>query len=163
MAPTDLGLSLMLEAPVLVPPTAAPDAFERALRHAADPACRVVRLCPARDAYPLVDWVLSPLPELCEREALALALDFDRGPIPWIDVVRLARSFPTVPMVVLHVDLDNDGVAPAALDAAANLVLHVSDALGLAPMTEIFGPHRFAGPDGTTASALVSGEWGEHL
>jgi hypothetical protein len=160
MASTDLDLSLLLEAPVLTPPTAVPDSYERARELAADSASRVVRLCPHRDGYPLVDWVLSPLPELCEREGLALVLDFDPAPVPWADVVRFARTFPAVPMLVLGVDLEADRAAPAALDATANVVLHVEDVPELAPLIETFGAHRFVGPHGETAATLVSGEWG---
>jgi hypothetical protein len=113
----------------------------------------VVRLCPVRDAYPLVDWVLSPLPERCEREGVTLLLDFAPGSIPWSDVVTFARAFPTVPMVVLGVE--SDRVAAAALDATANLVLHGADVASLAAT---FGAHRVV--DDETAGALLSGEWG---
>ena len=135
-----MDLSLLLEAPTLVP------------ADAVDPGSGAVRLCPVRDGYPLVDWLLSPLPELCEREGVALVLDFAPGAIPWSDVVTFARSFPTVPMVVLGVE--GDRVAGAALDATANLVLHGA---GVASLAATFGAHRFV--DDETAAALLSGEW----
>ncbi len=148
MARSGIDLSLLLEAPVVVPPTAL------------DPGSKAVRLCPIRDGYPLVDWVLSPLPERCERDGITLVLDFAPGTIPWRDVVPFARGFPTVPMVVLGVDLESDHVAPAALDATANLILHVADGADVAT----FGPHRFVSPDGQTTAALLTGEWGSmHL
>ena len=78
MARSGLDLSLLLEAPTVVPPDAV------------DPGSGAVRLCPVRDGYPLVDWLLSPLPELCEREGVALVLDFAPGSIPWNDVVTFA-------------------------------------------------------------------------
>jgi len=73
MARSGLDLSLLLEAPA-----------------ALEPGAKAVRLCPNRDAYPLVDWVLSPLPERCEREGVTLVLDFAPGSIPWNDVVTFA-------------------------------------------------------------------------
>src|SRR5438132_1129873 len=73
--------------------------------------------------------------------------------IPWSDVVTFARSFPTVPMVVVGVE--GDRVAGAALDATANLVLHGA---GVASLAATFGAHRFV--DDETAAALLSGEWG---
>ena len=62
--------------PVLVPPTAVAGGFERARRLTASAGRRVIRLCPGGHRYPLVDWVLSPVPELCEREGVAVVLDF---------------------------------------------------------------------------------------
>jgi len=56
--------------PVLVPLTGVTGGFERARRLTASAGCRVIRLCPGGHRYPLVDWVLSPVPELCERQAL---------------------------------------------------------------------------------------------
>jgi hypothetical protein len=136
MARSGLDLSLLLEAPA-----------------ALEAGTKAVRVCPHRDAYPLVDWVLSPLPERCEREGAMLVLDFAPGSIPWTDVVTFARAFPTVPMVVLGAE--SNRVAAAALDATANLVLQGA---GFESLAATVGAHRFV--DGETAAALLSGEWG---
>jgi hypothetical protein len=164
MATTGSDLNLVLDAPVLGPPTAVAGAYAAAVQLVREADCRAVRFRPGRGGYPLVDWVLSPLPELCAREDVAVVLEFEPAPIAWDDVVRFARAFPTVPMVVAGVSLARDSAAPAALDVAANLVLQVvapdGDDAGLARLLELFGPHRFIVSDGDeTASALARGEW----
>lgn len=156
-------MSVVLEAPVLGPPTAVVGAYESARRVVQESGCRAIRFCPGRDGYPLADWVLSPLPELCEREELAIVIDFDPASIAWSDVMTFARAFPTVPMVVLGVSVAGDRAVLAALDAAANLVLHVEEvgyARELARLIEIFGEHRFITSGACeTAATLARGEW----
>jgi len=148
---------------VLVPPTGAPTAAERACRVAATARPRVVRLCPGGHRYPLAGWVLSPLPELCDRHGVALMLDFDARDVPWEQVVAFARSYPSVPMVVLDVAVGDDHALAAALDAAPNLVAHVGAlraVADLAYLVEVFGAPRFVwGSDstgaGTTRTAVA--------
>jgi hypothetical protein len=109
--------------PVLLPPTGITGAYARAREIVRAAPLHVVRLCPTGHRYPLADWVLSPIPELCERESFALVLDFAPADLPWSEVVAFARAFPSVPLVVLGVG--DERVAPAALDAAPNLILHL--------------------------------------
>ena len=142
--------------PVLVPPTGAPGAFERARRLTESALCRVFRLCPRSHGYPLADWVLSPLPELCERQRAALVLDFAPERVEWPDTVAFARRSPGVPMVVLEADVSTDRAAPAALDTAPNLLLHVgrADAVErLVGLVAIFGGHRFVWGSSESADA----------
>ncbi len=108
----------------------------------------MVRVCPGSKGhrYPLVDWILSPLPETCERENLTLAIDYQDAELPWDDVVRFARAFPAVPMVLVGPAVGADRALPAALDVAANLVIELSCLRRwhvLSPLVERFGAHRF--------------------
>jgi hypothetical protein len=131
--------------PVLVPPTAGPGVYARARRLAAD-GSRVVRLCPGSHHYPLADWVLSPLPELCERAGQALMLDFEPGPVRWEETVAFARTYPSLPMIVLEVQIGGDRVLPAALDVAPNLLVHVGrlhSLEDLVHLVRIYGASRF--------------------
>ncbi len=144
--------------PVLVPPVSALGAYERARAIAATADLRVVRLCPAGHAYPLAEWVVSPLPELCERERLALVLDFEPQAVPWSEVVSFARAYPSVPMVVLGVDLGTDPVVAAALDAAPNLVIEIglsSEGADLVRFADTYGPSRFVWGSGGGDGALA--------
>jgi len=144
--------------PVLIPPTAVPGAYERARRLAATARCRVVRLCPSGHGYPLADWVLSPLPELCEREGVALVLDFAPEALRWSETVAFARAYPALPMVVLDAEIGLDRALPAALDAAPNLLLHVAQLPSpehLVRLADVYGTSRFvwgSGPPGAGAA-----------
>lgn len=145
---------------VLAPPTGSPAALGRALQLVEGGGPRVARLCPTGHHYPLVDWALSPLPELCERHALALMLDFAPAPIPWLELVAFARRYPSVPMIALDCDLRWEPAAPAALDAALNLLLHVASDADSTPLLEllaIFGPGRFVGGSATGADPDSAG------
>ncbi len=139
--------------------------MQRALDAAAHNTGRMIRICPGAngDGYPLLDWILSPLPETCERENLGLAIDYQGAAIPWDDVVRFARAYPALPMVLIGASIGLDGVIPAALDVAPNLILDLSAAPGgetLARLIDRFGVHRFVG----TANAIEVGAWREaHL
>jgi hypothetical protein len=129
--------------PVLVPPTGAPRGLSRVV-DAAERGGRVVRICPATHSYPVAGWVLSPIPEACERYDLALLIDFDLQQPMWQEVVEFARAFPRVPMVLLAEALDRDPVAGAALDATANLLLQLTpDCTSASHLLSIFGPGRF--------------------
>src|SRR5438046_2823597 len=57
---------------------------------------------PSSHRYPLVDWVLSPVPELCEREGVAVVLDFAPEAVKWAEAVAFARHYSPVPMVILE-------------------------------------------------------------
>jgi hypothetical protein len=123
-----------------------------------------IRPGPNGDGYPLVDWVLTPLPETCDRENLALAIDYQGARIPWDDLVRFSRAYPSLPMVLSGASIGNDGVIPAALEVAPNLILEVAP---LSARTEAldrlvarFGSHRFT----ERADAIDAGAWREaHL
>jgi len=138
--------------PVLVPPTGAPGVYDRARRIAETASLRVVRLCPGSHGYPLAEWVVSPLPELCERAGMAVVLDFAPEPVPWPALVDFARTFPTLALVVVGTAVDEDRTLPAALDATPNLLFAVGrstseEALG--QLCATFGQHRFVfGSDG---------------
>jgi predicted TIM-barrel fold metal-dependent hydrolase len=145
---------------VALPPTTGDDHPSRAIEAAAAGSCRMIRLCPGPGGhrYPLADWVLAPLPETCEREGLAIAIDYLDHSVdpPWEDVVRFARSYPGVPVVLIGPGIGVDRAAAAALDAAANLIFETSRGKGgkaIRSMVEGFGSHRFVfGTGGTEAS-----------
>jgi hypothetical protein len=159
-AESETGDARLCVIPVLGPPAAHPGIVARARLLAARGSLRVVGLRPARDAYPLADWVLSPLPEICERERLALILDYVGTPVPWLEVVPFARRYPGLPMLLLGTAVGGDQAAPAALDTAANLVLGVGRlraARDLARLVDVFGSQRFAYASGSnTAEQEVS-------
>jgi hypothetical protein len=142
--------------PVLLPPAAEPGALERGERIAAGAPCRIARVCPTAHGYPLVDWVLSPLPEICARGRMALVLDFATDRVPWRDVADLARAFPALPLVVLGGRLGDERAIPAVLDATANVVVELSrvrDAGALAHLAGVFGAHRFVWGSGGSDQA----------
>jgi hypothetical protein len=117
-----------------------------------------VRPGPNGDGYPLLDWVLSPLPETCERENLGLVIDYQGAGIPWEDVVRFARTYPGLPIVLIGASLGTDRVIPAALDVAPNLILELApaqDGETLARLVDRFGTHRFT----ESADAIEAGAW----
>ncbi len=162
------GSSSLHPVPVLAPPTGVPGAYARAQRLAATARCRVVRLCPGSHGYPLADWLLSPLPELCQREGLALMLDFEPEPVRWDETVVFARSYPSLPMVVLDAGIGVDRALPAALDAAPNLLLHAGRLRSLEDLVrlaDIFGASRFvwgsSGHPGADAAreSIADTEW----
>jgi hypothetical protein len=139
------------------------------LQHALDAvaagAGRMVRISPGPkgDGYPLFDWVLSPLPETCDRDNLGLAIDYRGAATPWDDVVRFARAYPALPMVLIGASIGGDGVIPAALDMAPNLILELAPApvdANAATLVARFGAHRFT----ERADAFEAGPWREaHL
>jgi len=139
--------------------------LQRALEAVAADVGRMVRIRPGPngDRYPLLDWVLSPLPETCDRERLGLAIDYRGAAIPWDDVVRFARAYPALPMVLMGASIGGDGVIPAALDMAPNLILELAPApvdANVATLVARFGAHRFT----ERADAIAAGPWGEaHL
>lgn len=131
---------------VALPPVSEVGGLSRAEQVVAAARCRVQRLCPVAHGYPLAGWVLSPLPELCVREHMALLLDFGDESIPWADVVAFAREFPALPLVVLGGLREGDRAVAAALDATANVVIELSRATApavLGDLVERFGAHRF--------------------
>jgi hypothetical protein len=152
------GIDTLQVMPVLVPPTGAPGALERALRIAASAALRVVRLCPRGHGYPLVDWTVSPLPELCARERMAMVLDFAPGDPPWRDIVDLARRHPALPLVVIGGPAGAVHTMPAVLDATANVLVDVSghpDLRAIPALVAAFGSHRFVWGSGGKREAVA--------
>lgn len=139
--------------------------LQRALDTVAHDTGRMIRISPGPngDGYPLLDWVLSPLPETCERENLGLAINYQGAAIPWDDVVRFARAYPALPMVLIGASIGNDKVIPAALDVAPNLILELSAGPGGEPparLVDRFGAHRFT----SSADAIEVDTWREaHL
>jgi hypothetical protein len=134
----------------LVAPPIDEDAISAVLAERAAGACPLVRLRPGQpgDEYPLAPWVLSPLPEWCEREGLAIAVDYgpSMGAAAWAEVVAFARSYPAVPIVLLGAALSRR-VVPAALDAAVNLIIEASESTNpedLYRLVVTYGRHRFA-------------------
>lgn len=122
---------------------------------------RAVRLCPgpSEHDYPLEPWVLSPLPEYCAREDVAVLVDpgSSSGRYPWAEIVRLAREYPSLVVVALAAPLAGP-TAARALDAAPNLVLETS-ALDDGAETDVrhlvstAGSHRLAYGSGDRAIA----------
>jgi hypothetical protein len=139
--------------------------LQQALDAVAADAGRTLRISPGPngDRYPLLDWVLSPLPETCEREDLSLAIDYRGAAIPWDEVVRFSRAYPALPIVLIGASIGGDGVIPAALDVAPNLILELASAPvdeKVAGLIARFGAHRFT----DSADAIEPGLWQEaHL
>jgi hypothetical protein len=149
-------------------------------RAAGSPAA--IRLSPL--AYPLEPWVLSPIPEWAQREDCCLVIDTGEQPAAatWSAVVRFARHYPGLPMLILGMPIDSPAT-PRALDACPNLVLEARSPAGLAALCDSHGTHRFAYGSGgsnhqdfglrpgtaeavalATASELANGTWGvRHL
>jgi len=129
----------------------------RAARSRGAPA--IVRLCPGvgGHGFPMESWAVSPIPEFCEREELALAIDYEGAPaFPWSEVVAFARAYPRLAVLVLGAPLAGP-TASRALDATANLVLDTSglataaDLPALAEMVRHCGAYRVAYGSGETA------------
>jgi len=143
--------------------------IDGSLQHALDAVAAssggMVRICPGPngDRYPLLAWVLSPLPETCERERLGLAIDYRGAGIPWDDVVRFSRGYPGLPMILIGAAIGTDAVIPAALDVAPNLILERPanlEAATLGRLVDRFGAHRFT----DRADTIDASAWREaHL
>jgi hypothetical protein len=112
----------------------------------------IVRLCPgpAGHGFPMESWAVSPIPEFCEREELALAIDYDGAPaFPWSEVVAFARAYPRLAVLAMGAPLGGP-TAARALDATPNLVLDTSGAAraadlpALAEMVRSCGGYRIA-------------------
>ncbi len=141
---------------VLFPPSGITGTVTRFYELASDADCRIARLCPTTHGYPLADWVVSPLPELCERFHFSLLLDFNHEPIPWTDVVAFARAFPAVPMILLACRIGEERVIGAALDYAPNLLLELSkltSTVALEELVSVYGHHRFVFGSGGSSHA----------
>jgi hypothetical protein len=156
-------IALSAAVPVLRPTAGRPGAAAEAATLLAQSPVRLARLCPAAHGYPLVDWVVSPLPALCDAHGVALLLDFAPAPIDWVAAVSLARAYPTVPFVVLDCDLSSEPASAAALDSALNLVLHVR--ANTAPedvrrLVGVYGRRRFVRGSPTAAFAPPGGDDG---
>ena len=138
------SLAALVPIPVLLPPVGRPGGLNRISQIVDDARCRVVRLCPVTHRYPLADWILSPIPEICDRHKVALLLDLDSERPLWTELVTFARRFPCLPMVLLATGLEHERAAPAALDATANLILQLSVRSTLRSyLLATFGPSRF--------------------
>jgi hypothetical protein len=135
--------------PVLVPPTGLRREYARSLELIADSPYRVVRFCPLAHGYPLLDWILEPLPELCARYGVAMLLDFEGGSVPWGPVSDFAREFPSVPVVVVGADVVRDRSVPAVLDRTSNVVVTLASE-GATDLIEAFGAHRFVWSAGSS-------------
>jgi hypothetical protein len=141
----------------------------RVVAHRAAGAPGVVRICPGPEGhgYPLEPWALSPLPEYCEREDLALVIDVGApaagAGFPWAEIVRFARAYPGLAIAALAAPLVRP-TAARALDVAPNLVLETSalskaDAAEFAELVRSHGAYRFAYGSGAGGSdtAFVAG------
>jgi hypothetical protein len=137
---------------LVVRPGPLADLEERVTRNLEAGGPRAVRLCPgpADHDYPLEPWVLSPLPEYCAREDVAVLVDpgSSSGRYPWAEIVRLAREYPSLVVVALAAPLAGP-TAARALDAAPNLVLETSALDGGAgtdvrQLVSSAGSHRLA-------------------
>jgi hypothetical protein len=120
-----------------------------ALAAAGSGAPRVVRLCPGYDGhrFPLARWLLAPLPELCDAANVAVLLDYGpKQPLPWDEVVELARRHHSLSLVVLGRGTGERGVVRSCLDAVPNVIFEIS-ALGdpgwLSQAVAEVGAHRF--------------------
>jgi hypothetical protein len=151
---------------VAMPPGARPQIMAELTEAVAAGAPRVIRLYPSGGGhgYPLEDWVLVPIPAVCERDGYSLALDYGAGAsAPLGEVARFAHSTPEVPMLLLGRHLDVNLGALSLLDVAPNVLLEVTPtltALCLESAVDRFGAHRFVfgthdGPVKTAALPLA--------
>ena len=124
----------------------------RVAAHRAAGGLTVIRICPGPGGhgYPLVSWAVSPIPEYCAREELALVIDFrsQSSAYPWSEIVDFARTYPRLAVVALAAPL-NGVTAGRALDATTNLVLDTSaveaaDAFEVAELAATRGAYRLA-------------------
>jgi hypothetical protein len=148
---------------------AAVDDLERGIAdHRAGGGLAVVRIFPGGegDGYPLAPWAVSPIPEYCAREELALVVDYRpaRGEFPWREIVDFARAYPRLAVVALAAPLGGP-TAGRALAATANLILDTSalaagDIAVLAGLAASRGAWRLAyagGPASLPAAAIAAG------
>jgi hypothetical protein len=132
----------------------------------------IVRVCPGScgHGYPMEPWALSPIPEFCEREDLALFVDFgERSDYPWSELVAFARSYPRLAIVALGAPFAGP-TAARALDATPNLIFDTSGLDGasgaslVASLAKSHGAYRLVygsgrsgvGPD--DIAAVLGGE-----
>ena len=98
-------------------------------------------------AFPLVPWAVTPIPEYCAREEMALMVILDRNdPFPWADLVAFARTYPRLAVIAIGAPLEGPA-ASKALDATANLVLDSSGSgagARAANLAATHGAYRFA-------------------
>jgi len=122
---------------------------------------RVVRLCPGYEGhrFPLTSWLLAPLPELCDAANVAVELDYGPAqPLPWDEVVELARRHPSLAVVVLGRGMGELGVLRSCLDAAPNVIFEISavgDPEWLSKAVAEVGAHRFVFGSGGDPSGVV--------
>jgi hypothetical protein len=128
------------------------DLERRVAAHRASGGPAVIRICPGPlgHGYPLVSWAVSPVPEYCAGEELALVIDFRSQPpaYPWSEIVDFARAYPRLAIVALGAPLHGP-TAGRALDATSNLVLDTSslgaaDAIDLGELARTRGAYRLA-------------------
>jgi hypothetical protein len=126
------------------------------------PAVIRIRPGPGGHGYPLVSWAISPLPEYCAREELALAIDFGGGErgYPWSELVDFARGYPRLAVVALAAPLSGP-TAGRALDATANLILDTSaaaakDAVAVGELAVSRGAYRLAYGTGTARMPVAA-------
>ncbi len=137
----------------------------RALSRVSARTDRLVRVCPGPKGhgYPLLDWMLSPLPETCERENLGLVIDYRGAAIPWDHLIAFARAYPGLPMILVGASPPDLDVIPAALEVTANLIVELPDASDRPTVERLegrFGSHRVT----TSAGTIVPDAWREaHL
>lgn len=134
------------------------EAMVRAHRSAG--GIEVVAICPnvAGKTFPLVPWAVSPLPEFCAREEIALMISCAGGDaFPWADVVAFARAYPRLAVVAPTAPLDGPA-AGKALDATANLIFASSGArlpAAAASLAATRGAHRMAYGSGSSPHAIA--------
>lgn len=136
----------------------------RVADHRSNGGPAVIRICPgpAGHGYPLAGWAVSPLPEYCAREELALVIDF-RSPapaFPWAEIVDFARAYPRLAVVAVAAPLCGP-TAGRALDATANLVLEtsalaVAEAAELGELARTRGAYRLAYGSGTARTPAAA-------
>lgn len=140
-----------------------------ALRPAGGAAVARICLGAAGHGYPPELWAIAPLPELCDRERLALALDYpgpDQGGA-WAEIVRLARTYPRLPIILLAAAIDRGWAADRALDAAPNLILETSavdNPASLGRLVSEHGAYRFvfgSGAGRAGVEVIAAGVQGE--
>ena len=160
---SDVGRSHAIRACLVAMPGPIGELERRVAAHRAAAAPAVLRLCPGpeRHEFPLEPWAVSPIPEYCEREEIAIAIDFATTATgyPWAEVVRFARAYLRLSVIALGPPL-NGSTPGRALDAAPNIILETSggDAEGteIARLVGSHGAYRFAYGSGAARRAPLA-------
>lgn len=131
--------------------------------HRAAGGIAVVAITPGGMGFPLVPWAVSPIPELCAREEIALMIAVGAADVfPWADLVAFARTYPRLAVIATGAPLAGP-TAAKAMDATANLILDTSGpgagahAAGLALRAGTYRVAFGSGRSRTNAADAVAG------
>jgi hypothetical protein len=129
----------------------------------ADGAPGLIRILPGTQPhqFPLEEWALAPLPAVCEREGIGLAVDY--ASCSEVDVgglARFAREAPEVAILAMADLVHRHSAVWRLFDRCPNVLAQVRptfDPQTLAAVVDEFGAHRFVfGSSGHRIDSLPS-------